>query len=316
MQMILNELSADFPLQGKEEGKRVMGLFLQTYVMMKKLLKSDRILLDRDYNGIFVAENYNILKWRNDPDVDCEEKRMFLSLLNRSATYDSAVDDEESLKLLEMETLINGKSSLGCLYGYLLNGCMISFDTADIWRKPNLLLTLRKLKGNEISEQEVILPNVSNRETFESFKIKFSGVIKQDLLDKFLIGKDILQKRTQIFPNLVFCDNALRQLRSMNNPVIVRQVCIRLMELQEYFSEQHSSFDKDELKNATLESKSTLKYYEAEHTFRLPDGRYKIFSWHIRFTGIEGRIFFLPDVKNKICYIGHIGSKLPNVTYH
>lgn len=97
---------------------------------------------------------------------------------------------------------------------------------------------------------------------------------------------------------------------------MIRQICKRLLELQKYFESSPEVFDKNRLNHATLESVATLKQYEREHTFQLPSGDYKVFSWHMRFTGsFEGRIFFLPDISNSKCYIGHIGGKLKNVTY-
>lgn len=116
--------------------------------------------------------------------------------------------------------------------------------------------------------------------------------------------------------NLVFCRTAENQLKQMQNPVTVRQVCKRLLELQEYFSSSPKVFDKSQLNHATPESEITLQQYNREHAFQLPNGEYQIFSCHMRFTGnIAGRIFFFPDIKNNRCYIGHIGKKLKTVTY-
>ena len=83
MQLVLNELSAEFPLKDEREGRRVMSEFIDTYALASKVLKNGRVLLDTNYNGIYLAKNYNIGRWRNDSSVDREQKRIFRSLLNK-----------------------------------------------------------------------------------------------------------------------------------------------------------------------------------------------------------------------------------------
>lgn len=109
MQLVLNELAADFPLESEYEGKRVMTVFLRTYGARKKILKNDRVLLDTDYNGIYLAHNYNISKWRNDPSVEREEKRIFQSLLNRSLVYSKE-------EIAEEEVYIEDRECKGAMY--------------------------------------------------------------------------------------------------------------------------------------------------------------------------------------------------------
>ena len=51
--------------------------------------------------------------------------------------------------------------------------------------------------------------------------------------------------------------------------------------------------------------------------FKLPNGNIEYFFDHVGFTGkyTGGRIYFLPDNPNKICYIGYIGKHLPTKNY-
>lgn len=316
MKMVLNECSAVFPLEEKREGRHVMGVFLHTYWSMARILNENTVYMDKDYNGIYLEKNYNILSWRNDPEVDREEKRVLRSLLNRSLTYDYAMTHEEWDGLCEKDLRVGGSSSLGCLCGYLLDGCMLSFDTDEKWNTVELEAVFEHLEEGEICEEDVALRNVSNEETVQAFKTRYTSELKNEQIEILTTGDMILQKNEQLFPNLVFCDNARRQLKNICNHILVKQIAKKLMELQEYFSHEHTYFDKKAIKNADPESRETLRRYEKEHTFRLPDGRKEVFSCHVRFTGIEGRIFFWPDIRNRRCYIGHVGCKLPNVTYH
>ena len=58
MQMILNELSARFPAESLEEGKRLMDFFLKTCFEVKRLIQNDCILLDQDYSSFELAGGY------------------------------------------------------------------------------------------------------------------------------------------------------------------------------------------------------------------------------------------------------------------
>ena len=96
MQMILNELSARFPVPSVESGKQIMDIFLNTCFRVKTIIHNDSILLDQDYRSFELASGYRIEQWRNDPTVDVESKRRFRVLLNKSVVYNSEEFDQES----------------------------------------------------------------------------------------------------------------------------------------------------------------------------------------------------------------------------
>lgn len=55
MQMILNELSARFPIQSIEKARELMDTFLKTYFTVKKIIRNDSILLDQDYKLLLTS---------------------------------------------------------------------------------------------------------------------------------------------------------------------------------------------------------------------------------------------------------------------
>lgn len=120
-----------------------------------------------------------------------------------------------------------------------------------------------------------------------------------------------------MFPNLVFCENAIQGCRKNVGISEAGQVYRRLLELQRAAEAMGEKFDKNILTNATPESGVTLDRFAEEHTFLLPEGDTQLFSWHVRYTGgYAGRIFFHPVPGKKNIYIGHVGHKLPTVRYH
>lgn len=65
MQMILNELSASFPVNTREEGKMVMANFLKVCQEVRKILLNDSMILDKDYN-VFLQQ---IIKKLENKDI-------------------------------------------------------------------------------------------------------------------------------------------------------------------------------------------------------------------------------------------------------
>lgn len=318
MQMVLNELSAQFPAESVVSGRKMMEEFLNTYMQVRKLIANDTIFLNQDYQSFLLAPEYRIEQWRNDGAVDMELKRRFRSMLNHSSIYHSESFRESREKTFEAEFQHGDQYSVGCQLAYEREDVAVSFLSDDKWRTPQIDGVYRWMddEGN-VGELHVQVSNVSCEENISEFESVYRQQLDKDNRENFKSGNDIVDRRRALFPNLVFCEVALRQLQRDIGAAEVSQVYKKLMELQQFAENSDGIFQKEKLNKATPESTETLKRYQEEHTFQLPDGTTRIFSWHIRFTGtIAGRIFFEPELKSGIIYIGHIGKKLPTVWYH
>lgn len=320
MQMVLNELSSKFPCESIEDGKRLMETFLDTYFQAKTILRDDTILIDQDYQKVELARGYPIAKWRNDETVDREIRRRFYRMMNRSVTFTTEDFKEEASWLISAEFNHQGREAKGCLIAYEREDLAISFLSEPCWKCEEIegLYSLLDENGEILEEDKTVaVPNVSCEENLFSFESRYRATIAQLGKTTLKSGQDILRNCQSLLPNLVLCNNAVRQLENDIGAEAVAQVYKKLLELQKYFENPGDAFDKNALNHATPESDPTIKQFKEEHTFVLPDGERKVFTWHVRFTGCyEGRIFFSPDVVNKKCYIGHIGHKLPTVKYH
>ena len=316
MELVLNDLSSQFPAENQYQARKVMKSFLKVYQVAKSTAGTNRLILDRDYNYISLAKGYCIEQWRNDHEVEEEVKRVFRSLIQRSATYDSFPIEDAA----EFEVDLCKRPSAGCLLAYLRSGCCLSFPGHEEWDIPFIKGSYRFMneETDQIDSCEASVPNIASEETASVFSQIFSEQIKREKRSSFHSGKDILDCAPKKFPNLIFCKTASDQLMAEGRHNNVNQIARRLIELQEYFETAIGAFDAQQLNHCTPESKATLDQYKLEHTFLLPSGREELFSWHLRFTGEygDGRIFFYPDMTSKKCYIGHIGHKLPTKMYH
>lgn len=318
MQMIVNDLSARFPADSVDRGKQIMELFLETCFKVKNIICNDSILLDQDYRSFELAPGYRIEQWRNDPAVDREEKRKFRVLLNKSVVYNSQEFEQEKPWDFRTEFLHKKCTSKGCLLAYEQEGVAVSFLSNDYWKTSEIEgLYVELSDDGELKESQVQVPNVSFDENIKTFQKYYGRVQDERRYTDIKSGADILECARMTFPNLVFCESAVRGCRKNVGVSEAGQVYKRLLELQRAAETMEGTFDKNVLTNATPESEATLKQFTNEHTFCLPGGIVECFSWHTRYTGsYAGRIFFHPVPAEKIIYIGHIGHKLPTVKYH
>ncbi|HAU86230.1 MAG TPA: hypothetical protein DCW90_12275 [Lachnospiraceae bacterium] len=318
MQMILNELSANFPVSTREEGKLVMANFLEVCQEVRKILLNDSMILDKDYNVFYLAKNYHISEWRKDPTVDREQQRLFRSILNKAVVYDGREIDDVHIDVSDSEFTYDEKSAIGCLIAYETNNFVVSFKTHKCWEKTfikGLYSTLLEEETIE-SPKEVQVFNICKTKDIDGLKENYHEQINQKF-QNIRSGRDLVEHLTEWFPAIQFCDRAIEQLSKENYLINLQQIIKKLLELNQYFSDVKGSFDMSALKHCTPESEATLKHYKQEHTFLTPDGREELFSFHLRYTGTyAGRIFFKPDVGNQRCIVAHIGKKLKNQTYH
>ncbi len=318
MQMILNDLSVKFPVSSVEEGKQIMNEFINTFQTVKKIITNDSLLLDRDYNSFELASGYRIEQWRNDPSVDLEVRRKFRRILNQSATYNSEEFDMNYNYIFTSEFQYRRESSKGCLVAYMSDGVVLSFLSDEAWKESFIKGELIAIDDDGNIESCIAeVPNVSCEQNIDNFKIYYSKLEKEFRYTGIISGEDIVRCASQKFPNLVFCDHAIRGCKRDVGVSEAGQVYRRLLELQNAAKSMDNYFNKESLTHATPETNATLERFSEEHTFKLPNGNTQLFSWHVRYTGgYAGRIFFHPVASEKKIYIGHVGQKLPTVMYH
>ncbi|MBQ8822659.1 MAG: hypothetical protein IJZ82_08460 [Lachnospiraceae bacterium] len=318
MQLVVNDLSTKFPCKSEHEAQEIMEKFIETYYLVKSVLHDNSIFLDKHYNTFELAPGYRFEQWLNDRRIDIELKRKFRRVLNQSITFDSEAFEKDYQWRTDAEFVYGELVSKSCQLAYEIEGVLISFLMAEHWRNPVVNGIYTYLTADEeLVSEKVDIPNVSCAENAKFFITQQEEILALQRKEGIHSGMDIFLCKDEVFPNLVFCDNVIKQLKTEIGSAEAGQVYRRLKEIQMVAKDMQGGFDFGKLTHATPESLATLKRYANEHTFLLPNGNVQLFSWHVRFTGAyAGRIFFEPVPKEAKVYIGHIGEKLPTVLYH
>jgi len=269
-----------------------------------------------DINIFSLTNQYTIAQWRNDPNVEREERQFFRSLSTKTPLIIDIIEDiQEQFELSDI--CYQGKKVQGLGFALIIDGIAISFKSDSQWICEELKLNVIRLE-----QDSDLLIN-----TLESVKhiscpnhiIAHKNWIIKRIQSKIVNGKQIWEQREKLFPNLQFCDSVKKQLEGILKGQPELNFCFKVLsDLQNCsqnwnegsFSVDGTSLDESE------ESKQTLNNnkYSEERTFICPDGKERLFSRHIKLRVCNWRIYFFPH-HHGLLIIGYIGTHLPTVKY-
>lgn len=243
---------------------------------------------------------YTVAKWLSETDRECKE--LFLSFWQRRVIYQP--EDE-------YEAVFDSASIPGAAEAILNDSFLISLQSEEKWQCDTLPFRFYSLLTDQETLEEV--PNVFAAHQLD--QESFHSILMRMHTASVYSYEELWRKRGELFPHLVFCPSVQRDLRQLET-MYLAQIMRKLLELNHYAGLYGAEpFQPGLLSRTTVESEETLKQYKKEHTFTDETGAEYIASWHMRFTGIAGRIFFLPDYHDGRFLVCYIGKKLPNVTY-
>lgn len=302
--MYINELSLNFKDDNKYEIKKRLLEFIHICSRLLKIQRNIDFFLYLSNDLYINSDNYSISEWMYD--VDLEEKRMMLNINQKVRCF----EDNDS-----QELIIKDEFCHAALEAYLFNSFIISINSKGQYSS-NIINGIHRnlLDNGELIEKKVTIQNIS-RENQLSQPL-FKAIIEEYGKVDVSSFQDLWEKRDSLFPNLSFSPSVKNNLERLDNSH-KKQILIRLYDINNgCIKGGGRGFQREDILNATPESEATLNQYQDEHTFKDDSGISYIASWHIRFTGIAGRIFFVPNYSADKFLICYIGKKLPNVTFN
>ena len=259
------------------------------------------------------SKDSQLVKWLKDSKIDSNNKQYMRTILNKAANIDENRLSGEFIPEGDVERI-----GIGCtfLFEYDPSGKLVSLSSRECWKQDVVNGIYRYLNSEgELIETKELLENIYSGSSVDDIKCRLVRKVYEDISS----GQDLWERREELFPNLIFCENVKKQLYDNPEKYHIIRIMEKLSRMQEYFSHVHNSYSPHELgMDARTESESVKKNKELsmERCFKLPDGRKELFYDHVGFTGkFCGRIHFYPDVKNMRCYIGYIGQHLHTKKY-
>jgi len=312
-ELVLNELSLG-QAPAVEPARDWMLSLIRTCFLAQRAGASRMLLLPENAATKELSDGYSVWNWANDPQVDIDLRRKFLSMATYGPFTEKVLGPEALDRLGISEYFHDERSAKGLSAAHVLDALAISAPSDETWDQGSVEVRVISLDEEaDLVEGHVRIRHACSATHVEDHRAWLTARQQAQVGS----GADIWERRAELFPGLVFCGRVEDQLRTIErNDPHLRQALRRLWQLNDYFGAWKTGpFDRTAILDCDPESQPTLQQYAARHSFRCPDGKDRVFSWHVPMTPGAWRLFFYPDGQTRKAIVGHIGPKLPNVSY-
>lgn len=241
------------------------------------------------------------------------------SLLTRTPYWDEQPEPRASQnpEIDEIEFTHNNQTCVMCGLGftYLRDALAVSLPSDPCWQADNITLNIIWTTSDSCPPQVVEIVEEITHASNPTHVTAHTKWIEKRLRSKIHNGNDLWNNKDSLFPSLTFCDTVYRQIRRLSGQLF-DSVWEKLSNLQVHCEGWTSGGFNTEglLGNPRPESTPTLQMFGQERNFRCPDGKERIFSWHISLTD-SWRLHFFPGPELGKMIIGYIGPHLPTVQH-
>lgn len=310
LEMVFNELSARTLAPDISTARQWMSELIRTMVAAKGCgLKAMRT--KEDFSAIILAENYPLSRWRNDKEVNREERTFLLTLATKTPLSVDIPDIEIKIKVEDpdCELSLQGSQTEGFKVAHYLETLAISLSSESLWNSSRIKLELTQIDDNEeLTEENVEVVHASQK----NHVLEHADWIQKRQQTAVVDGLELWKRRAELFSSLKFCDRISQQIQSLVDPTMLRQVIRKLFELDELSQNwTDGALNLDNLPSkASPESESRLKEFRDKLNIKCPDGKKRIFSLHLRMTPGAWRLHFSTELGPGKIIIGYIGPKI------
>ncbi|MDJ0608032.1 MAG: hypothetical protein QNJ67_03585 [Kiloniellales bacterium] len=312
-ELVLNELSLD-PAPAVEPARDWMLALIHTCHLAQSAGASRMLLLPENAVEQELSDGYSLWHWTHDPQVDIDLRRKFLAMATYGPFTERVLGAEAEERLGISEYFHAEREAKGLSAAHVLDGLAVSIPSGEDWNQQTLEVKVLSLdEAADLVEGEARIRHACAPDHVAGHR-DWLGARQRAELES---GADLWEQRRELFPGLDFCARVEDQLRGIERgDPHLRQVLRRLCQVNDCFvAWRDGPFERGAIPDCDPESQVTLQRFEAQHSFRCPDGETRVFSWHVPITPGPWRLFFYPEGKTRKGIVGHIGPKLPNVSY-
>jgi hypothetical protein len=307
---VFNELSARTLAPDISIAQQWMSVLIST-IREAKGCGLKGIRTQADFHAMMLAENYPLSRWRNDNEVNREERTFLRTLATKTPLSVDIPNLDIKIKVenSDCELSLQGSQAEGFKVAYYLETLAISLNSESLWNSSHIKLELVQIDDNkELIEESVEVLHASQK----SHVLEHGDWINKRQQTGVADGLELWNIRAELFSNLEFCDRVSQQIQSLADPTMLRQVVRKLFELNELSQNwTDGALDLDNLPSkVSPESESRLKQFREQLNIKCLDGTKRIFSLHVRMTPGAWRLHFCTELGPGKIVIGYIGPKI------
>ncbi len=316
LEMVFNELSARTLAPDISTAQQWMSELISTMREAKSCgLKGIRT--QADFHVMVLAENYPLSRWRNDNEVNREERTFLRTLATKAPLSVDIPNLEIKIKAEnpDCELSLEDSQAEGFKVAYYLETLAISLKSESLWNSSRIKLELIQIdEQGELVQESLEVLHASQK----NHVLEHADWIKNRLQSEMLNGMELWNRRDELFASMQFCNAGNKQLRRLRTGEKKLELVLEVLSILDncaqnwqagYFSLEGYPFEE------SGESEATLNQYWRERTFLCPDGEERLFERHVKLKECNWRIHFFPEVKTKKVIIGYVGIHLPTDKY-
>lgn len=300
MQFCFNDLSLKKKYFDLDVNPRVEDCFKSMAKILAAAIRynNERPLL-RTKNSLWGLEYDGQTLGKCEKSLDADTRKFIMQISDKTPYFDSTA--------VAPKYFYDADTAEGLGATFIYDAFSLSFPTATCWEQEKIQLT-------DEHDNAVTVLNIADEKSIESVissykKFEHRGQYMKDF-------SDLLDSNKTHFTNLKFSDRIDKQLDSLDK-CFFSEVLKALCDIECLFSfydvtpnKIKSLFPKCSGESETVRNNPKLKN---ERSFSF-DGEQIECLEHIKFN--DGlRIHYHANFKDKICYIGYIGSHLPTAKY-
>jgi hypothetical protein len=216
-----------------------------------------------------------------------------------------------------LQAACNDLPAAGACVAYLHDAPAIALRGTTQWEIDPLVLILSKMdeETESLVESLVEVIHVCRPEQVEARE----QLLRERILRAVVDGKDLWNRRYELFPRLDFCEEVERQLLDLSgNEFFFQQIVVALARLHVALGNWSSGILYPGMKSSN-ESRQTLDHsdYGPMRNVTCPDGQTRCFSNHLKLFSCNWRIHYFETRETGVsrAFVGYIGIHLPTVRY-
>lgn len=313
MEAYLNELS--LPNCVSDDIAREVFQKFGDYYQRARIAGIREIKISDNFYTYLLAPGYTFNHWLGDNRADEDLKTLLKNVLGTLPYINQIFEDYQREYDRPLTILYNGSNciGLGLSSDKIFNSIAFSFESNE-WNLstyPVQITSIQEANNGELEEytESATARNISNVPHTEVHR----QFINSNVINTVLSGRELWEKREDLFPNLIFCESVRSQIISIPaNSISFAQIIGRLFDLQNSAIRFDNTPPKpiDFLTKTTPESNGRIQDFGNRLTILCPDKQNRLFSWHARYTPGAGRIHIFPIKSERRIVVGYIGQKI------
>jgi hypothetical protein len=278
------------------------------------LSKSIRALEEFSYQEL--APGYSLLHWRNDDQVNRDERQLFRQYTTRSPLLDGVLE-RIARRGSGCEAQFEGVHAKGLLAAFLLDSLATSLPSDPVWQVARLRVCI--LEMDDIGEIHSTDENILHAATPHHVR-EHAPLFEARRRRLAASGRDIVEQRGSLLPRLRFCGDVEQALTHMapSDPGL-SWVRGRLFELNDRCAGwAEGEFPHHMLRGSPSRESETVHNNDELRGLRLftcPDGQKRYFEWHLKYHAHNLRLHYFPKDDERLVLIGYIGPHLRTARY-